>query len=400
MKYGKKVLALGLSVALALGMTACGSSSDSTTAEAKTTASAADSTAAVANSNTAETNGETSGASFPCSDYGLDINCMDFLSGNYPELPADGPTYNFSLAHASSETSDGHLVMLDLKNALEYYSGGKISLTIYPNGQMGSDAEMISSCVAGDIDIVYQSGSTHATFVPETVIFDTPFLFTGYDFEQVEEILLNSEFRDKYNAANEEAGLVCLMLSASQSMNLTSNKAVNSLADLKGLKIRTAQAESRMAVWSALGANPTPLAFSELYMALQNGTVDAQDNLLVTAVVNGLAEQQKYLIPTAHMVAGFDVTMNKDKFYAMPEEYQKFFWQICTELSRMDATVGHTKEAAYYQQLQDEFGLEVCEISDTFAAELKEAVAPAIDQVKSLVNNDEMYETLERLLNK
>lgn len=394
MKYTKKLMALGLSTAMVFGMTACGSSNNSSSS-ADTKAAAAETTAAAGSAAASA----DSDAPFAVSDYGLDINCMDFLSGEYTELPADGPTYNFSVAHASTETSDGHLVLVDLKNALEYYSGGKITLTIYPNGQMGSDSEMISSCIAGDIDIVYQSGSTHATFVPETVIFDTPFLFTGYDFDKTENIILDSEFRDLYNEANEKAGLVCLMLRACETMNLTSNRAVNSLEDLKGLKIRTAQAESRMAIWTALGANPTPLAFSELYMALQNGTVDAQDNLLGTAVVSGLAEQQKYLIPTRHMVAGFDMTMNKDKFYSMPEEYQAFLREICKELSLMDATIGHTKEEGYYQQLQDDFGLEVCEISDDFAAQLKEAAAPAIEQVKGLVGNDELYSTLEKLLN-
>lgn len=174
--------------------------------------------------------------------------------------------------HAMQESTESHKMLLALKDAVEKYSDGKITITIYPNSQLGSDSEMIASCVAGDMDMVLQCGSTHATFVPETVIFDIPFLFSGYDIEKIESVLTDSKFRDLYNQANEDGGLVCLMLRAgTDSMNLTSNKPVTSMEDLKGLKIRTAQVESRMAVWNALGANPTPMAFNELYMALQNG---------------------------------------------------------------------------------------------------------------------------------
>ena len=244
-----------------------------------------------------------------------EIQVTEYLSGDYTSLPEDGPTVNLSLGHAMQESTESHKMLVALKNALEEYSDGKIILTIYPNGQMGSDSEMIASCVAGDIDMVYQSGSTHATFVPETMIFDTPFLFSGYDQDTVESVLTDSTFRDLYNQANEAGGLVCLMLRSSDTMNLTANRSVTSMEELKGLKIRTAQSETRMAIWDALGANPTPLAFNELYMALQNGTVDAQDNNLMNAVNSALYEVQEYLVPTRHMTPSFDLTMNKEKIF-------------------------------------------------------------------------------------
>lgn len=392
MKKNKKWMFLGMAVSLILSLTACGGSSEKAGTETGTA-----STELTAEGNEGQAVGEQP---FVCSDYGISVNCFDFLTGDYPQLPADGPVYNFSLAHANSETSDQSLLMQDLKAALEYYSEGKILLTLYPNGQMGSDSEMISSCIAGDIDIVYQSGSTHATFVPETVIFDTPFLFTGYDTEKVEQILTDSEFRNLYDLANEEAGLVCLMLKASDTMNLTTNRKITDLSSLKGLKVRTAQAESRMAIWEALGANPTPLAWNELYMALQNGTVEAQDNMLSNAVTAALVEQQKYLFPSKHMVAGFDVTMNKDTFYEMPQEYQKFLTQICDELSGLDYAMSREKEEGYYNDILNKYGLELCPISDELFGELKVSAQPAVEKVKKMVENDAMYEVLEKLLTK
>ena len=323
------------------------------------------------------------------------IDYHTYLTGEYPEIPADGPSFALTIAHAGAENSGQQTLMLALKDTLEEKSGGKITVTVYPNGQLGSDAEIIASCLKGDIDIAYQSGSTHSSQVPETQIFDTPFLFSGLDKDTVERIVTDSEFRTLYNEANEKAGLVCLMLRSWGSMNLTSNRPVTSLEDLKGLKIRTAQAESRMAIWSALGANPTPLAFSELYMALQNGTVDAQDNNLENAVVSGAAEVQKYLIPTQSMMPSMDVTMNKAKFDAMPAEYQELLKAVCKDLEKYDYDVSDANEQEYHNQLINEYHLEECELTDEVREQMREAAAPAIDTVKAAVNNDALYDAVE-----
>lgn len=321
-----------------------------------------------------------------------------YLSGAYPEIPSDGPSVALTVAHSAPENSNQQKVMLALKNVLEDKSGGKIKLTIYPNGQLGSDAEVIASCLKGDIDLVYQSGSTHQSQVPETQIFDTPFLFSGVDTDKLYSVISDSEFRDIYNEANEKAGLKCLMLRACNSMNLTSNKEVTSMDDFKGLKIRTAQSESRMAIWRALGANPTPLAFSELYMALQNGTVDAQDNSLENAVTSGAAEVQKYLIPTQSMMPSLDVTMNKAKFDSLPEAYQKLIVTACKDLEKYDFDINISAEQGFRDQLLNEYHLEECELSDEMRQQMKDAAAPAIESVKEAVGNDELYAALDKVL--
>ncbi len=326
------------------------------------------------------------------------LAAAEFLSGEYDALPADGPTYNLVVGYAGGENTISHVVMQGFQEALNFYSEGKMTLTLYPNAQLGSDAEMISSCIAGDIDIVSQCGSTHATFVPETQIFDTPFLFSGVEIDKVEEALLNSDFRTMYNEANEKAGLKCLMLMAAETMDLTSNKAVYSLDDLKGLKIRTAQSESRMKIWSELGANPTPLAYSELYMALQNGTVEASDNIYSNDVTAGLGEQQKYIIPTDHFLVGFDTTMNLNKFNEMPAEYQNMLLKISEEITRYNYALTIADIEKNLQTLINDYDMEVCEISDDFRAALTEKAQPAIEATKALVGNDALYDALAAAL--
>lgn len=391
----KKMAALGLAAALTLSMTACGGDSKTSTAAntttAETTAAAASEAGTTAGSGTSQAAGEAKDPS--------GLIAAEFLTGTFTALPADGESVNLTLGHAGTETSSAHKTCLAFKEALEFYSDGKITVTIYPNGQMGSDAEMISSCLAGDLDIVPQAGSVHLSFVPEAAIFDTPFLTAGYDMEKLEAVCIDSEFRDMYNELNEKAGLKLLQLKVADSMNLTSNKAAYSLADLKGLKIRTAQSESRMAFWSALGANPTPLAFSELYMALQNGTVDAQDNVWENAVTSGAAEQQKYIIPTEHMMPSMEWSMNKEKFDSLPAEYQSLIMEVSKAINAYDFQVSVSTGEGFYNQLVNDYKLEVCEISDTFREEMKAAAADSIQKVHDAVNNEALYETLEKCLN-
>ena len=388
----KKMTAVGLAVVMTLSMAACGGNTGSETTKAETTAATSSETTAAG--------GETQAAGEAKEDKDPSgLTAAKYLTGEYTTLPADGKTINLSLAHAGAENSDMQLVVLAWKEAIEYYSDGKITFTVYPNGQMGSDSEMIASCMAGDLDIVIQSGSTHLSYVPEAAMFDTPFLLAGYETEKIEEVIIDSEFRDMYNECNEKAGLKLLMLKVADSMNLTSNTAVYSLDDLKGLKIRTAQSESRMAFWSALGANPTPLPFSELYMALQNGTVTAQDNAWFNAVTSGAGEQQKYMIPTQHMRPSMDTTMNKEKFDSLPAEYQSLMLEIAEAISRLDYAISIEKEQGYYEQLQTEYNLEVCEVSDAFREEMKTAAVGSIQAVHDSVNNEALYAALEKCMN-
>ncbi len=381
----KKLLSFVLSCAMVLSLAACGGG-DGNASKSQGGAAAGTPAASAPAAGSQGAAPESPAGNFKPEDY---------LSGSYAALPADGPAVTLTIGHAMQESTDSHKMLLALKSALEQYSDGKISVTIYPNSQIGSDSEMIASCLAGDVDMVYQTGSTHNTFVPETNLFDIPFLLAGYDKDKIYDVLTDSAFRDMYNQANEAGGFVLLMLRAGDSgMNFTANRSAASVADLKGLKIRTAQVENRMALWSALDANPTPMAFSELYMALQNGTVDGQENNLSNTLNSAVYDVNKYLFRTNHSTPSMELTMNKDKFYAMPQEYQDLLTQICKELSRYDWDISVAMDDYYFDCLTQQHGMTACEISDAFLSEMKEKAAPVVDKVKATVGNDSLYDTL------
>lgn len=324
----------------------------------------------------------------------------DINTTKYPTLPADGPEYNFAMATSAPEKSTAYLIMSKFKDTLESSSNGKITVDLYPNGQLGNDSELASSCLQENITMVYQSGSTHSTTIPQSAIFDTPFLLAGYDSAKIEDVIINSDFRKMYNTYYENGGYKLLTVKVVDSMNLSSNIPVNSLKDLKGLKVRTAQSESRMSLWQSLGANPTPLPYGELYMALQQGLVDASDNVYSNVVSGKLVEQQKYIIPTNHMMPSMELIMNKKIYDELPAEYQKLIDMVSVDTNHFDFETSRTDQDESYRQIVEDYGLEVCEVSDEFRNEMISAAKSSIDSTKKLVNDDKLYQTLEENLKK
>ena len=111
----------------------------------------------------------------------------------------------------------------------------------------------------------------------------------------------------------------------------TANKELNTLADFKALQIRTMNNSNHMAFWTAIGAEPTPLAWSEVYFALQSGTIDAQENAADTCVGANLNEVQKVLACTNHILYANQMTINKEAYDSLDPAYQAALNQAVTE---------------------------------------------------------------------
>jgi len=332
---------------------------------------------------------------------GSDAQPADAASSEPAEnTDAELPEVTLSIGTAAPEASSAYTVMTKFKDIVEAESNGKITVDLYPNGQLGNDSELAASCLQGSIPLVFQTGSSHATLVPEASFFDTPFLIKNYDYDAIERTLIDSDFRDLYNKCYEDAGFKLLTVKVVDTMNLSSNKPVYSVEDLKGLKVRVSQSESRMAFWQAVGANPTPLPFSELYMGLQQGLVTASDNVYANIVGAKLVEQQKYIIPTNHMAPSMEIIMNKEIYDDLPQAYQEIIDKAAVETNHFDFQISQEEQDMFYDQIVNEYKLEVCEVSDEFKAEMVELAQKSIEDVKNLVGNQELYDTFEAELNK
>mgnify|MGYP004446806739 CR=1 FL=1 len=212
-------------------------------------------------------------------------------------------------------------------------TGGKLTIDYHPNGDLGGDADLLRQAKDGDIDIVVCQTAPVVSFIPQMAVFDLPMVFARYNGKTIDKVLNgDNKFTKALNTAYEKAGYHLLGFLQNGTYRLaTSNKDLTKLDGFKGLKIRTMENSNHMKFWKAIGAEPTPLAWAEVYFALQTGTVDAQENAADTCVGANLQEVQKYLACTNHILYVNQILINDNTYKKLPEPYNKALNQAVAE---------------------------------------------------------------------
>ncbi|WP_235040603.1 TRAP transporter substrate-binding protein [Vreelandella profundi] len=211
-------------------------------------------------------------------------------------------------AQAATEISVGYAISSNshygegsraFKETLERLSDGEFTVSDHPSGSLGGERAMIEGLQIGTVDVVITSTGPLGNFVPETYVLDLPFLFTSY--EQARCVLdgeIGQELLDKMG----EHDLVGLSWSENGFRHITnSQRAIAAPEDVSGLKIRTMENRIHQQAFEGLGASPTPMAMPELFTALQQGTVDGQENPIAVIVAANLYEVQDQLSLTGHV---------------------------------------------------------------------------------------------------
>lgn len=212
-------------------------------------------------------------------------------------------------------------------------TGGKLTIDYHPNGDLGGDADLMRQMKSNDIQIVVCQTAPTVSFIPEMAVFDLPMVFSKYDGDKIDSVLNGeNEFNSALQVAYEKAGLHLLGFLQNATYRLaTANVNLETLANFKNLQIRTMENKNHMAFWQAIGAQPTPLAWAELYIALQNGTVDAQENAADTCVGASFQEVQKYLACTNHILYCNQICINKTAYESLDPLYQAALDQAVAE---------------------------------------------------------------------
>ncbi|WP_431284726.1 TRAP transporter substrate-binding protein DctP [Humitalea sp. 24SJ18S-53] len=183
-----------------------------------------------------------------------------------------------------------------LKDSLEAATGGRYRVTIQRND---NEREMIESVQIGTLDCTVTSTGPVGNFVPESRVFDVPFLFRNTVHARG---VLDGDIGQSVLARFSARGMVGVVWMENGFRHLTnSRREVNAPGDVRGLKVRTMENPVHMRAFQTLGALPTPMAFSELVPALQQGTVDGQENPIPVIVANNLNQVQRYLTLTGHV---------------------------------------------------------------------------------------------------
>lgn len=213
-------------------------------------------------------------------------------------------------------------------------TGGKLTIDYHPNGDLGGDADLLRQMQSNDIQIVVCQTAPVVSFIPEMAVFDLPMVFAKYDGATIDKVLNGSDsaFKAQLNEAYEKADLHLLGFLQNATYRLTTaNEELKDLASFNHLQIRTMENSNHMAFWTAIGAEPTPMAWAEVYFALQSGAIDAQENAADTCVGANFQEVQKYLACTNHILYANQICINKEAYEDLDPAYQAALDQAVAE---------------------------------------------------------------------
>lgn len=282
------------------------------------------------------------------------------------------------LAHADNETSIFHQGATAFKEKVEELSGGNMTVDIFPNGQLGTLADAAAGIQMGTLDIAPVSSTVLANFAPSIAVYDLPFIIENYEHAYK---TLDGEVGEALAAELEANGMLCKGWWTMGFRNTTTSKDVESIDDLKGLKIRTQNSEVQMAIFSALGVDPTPMDFSELFTALQQGTVDGQENPYVNILQSNIYEVNDTIVETEHVfqVAGFLVSPKT--YEGLTEEQQKIIDEAGAYATEVERKACETDNETAKDTLIDEHGMKLVTLDK---AELQERTADVYNDYPDL----------------
>ncbi|MCI8649447.1 MAG: DctP family TRAP transporter solute-binding subunit [Anaerotruncus sp.] len=277
-------------------------------------------------------------------------------------------TYTVRVAHGLTLEHPVHQAYEQMKSYVERETDGRVKIEIYPNSQLGGERELVEQVKNGTLEMAYTTVGPLTSFAPEFMVLDIPFLFDSY--EEAWMILdsnVGATLSDSLNQYDLE--LMCWMESGFR--HITNNtKPIIAPADLSGMKIRTMEAAMHMANFSALGANPTPVSWTELYLALSQKLVDGQENPVGNIVDIKLYEVQKYLTLDGHLYDAAPMVTNYKWFQSLPAAYQRVLKEGAQMAQNYNRYMNYLCEDQYTQILKDK-GMEVIELT----SEQKQAFA-------------------------
>lgn len=220
---------------------------------------------------------------------------------------------------------------------------GRVEIQIYPNSQLGNQREMTEGLKLGTIEIVKNTNAVFTGFVPATKVLDLPYLFS--DTEHARRVL-DGEVGKQLKAAAEEAGYKILWFFTPRARSIyNSQKPIYTPDDLAGMKIRVMESPIMIDTINTLGGSAVPLAFGEVYSALEQGVVDGAENSIISYYAMKHSEVAKYFSETNTFFSPELVIMSLDKFNSLPEDVQKIFEELASQVVAYEHEVYKELEA-------------------------------------------------------
>lgn len=291
--------------------------------------------------------------------------------------------YAYALATASPKDTVTQIFAEKFADEVLRLSDNRIKIQVYPNSVLGGDRELLESCKDGDIPFVVQNTAPQVSFMPDLAVFDLPCVFDSLDDcrAAIDDESFYSEISDVYS----DGGYRLLGIADQGFRIMSSNKPVHDFLDFKGQKIRTMENSYHLSFWQNLGASPTPMSFGEVYIGLQQHTIDAQENPYEVIVSNKLYEQQDYMIETNHLPHFITLIVNDDFFCQFPKDDQ----EIITEAAKTACAYAREesdKRIADRKATILENGSTIIELTPAVRNEIRDAASNVYSEIEENIS--------------
>jgi tripartite ATP-independent transporter DctP family solute receptor len=263
-------------------------------------------------------------------------------------------------AHVYETTEPFHTMSVWAAQEINKRTNNRYSIDVYPASQLGKESDINQGLSLGTVDMIISGSSFAARNYPPIGVTYYPYTFR--DADHLLAYTKSDVFGDLAKGYQEKTGHHIVAVSYYGVRHSTSNRAFATCAEMKGLKIRVPDAPAYLAMPRACGANTTPIAFAEVYLALQNGTVDAQENPLTTIEAKKFYEVQKYIVLTGHIVDHLNTVISQGLWAKLSDEDRKIFADVAQEAAAKSNEQIKAKEKeliAFFRQK----GLTVTEVN-------------------------------------
>jgi tripartite ATP-independent transporter DctP family solute receptor len=292
----------------------------------------------------------------------------------------------------ANQNNAGHPIvqgMEKFKEIVEKNSGGKLKVNLFPGGTLGSDQANVSAIQGGSLEMASMNSGIFASQVKEFGVFDFPFMFAS---TKEADAVVDGPFGKKMHAKLEEKGLIGLAYYELGFRHLTNGKrAINKVSDIEGLKLRVIPNPINVDWVKALGANPTPLPWPEVYAALEQGAVDGQENPIPTINSAKLYEVQKHMALTGHQYNPQSVIISKKFWDTLSAAEKKVVADAATESAKFQRETARNLEASLLANLKKN-GMQVTQLPESEMAILRDKMRPVTAKHGVTVGQDVVKE--------
>ena len=297
----------------------------------------------------------------------------------------------------ATQNPKGHPIVTGMEKFADIVtakSGGKIKVNLFPGGVLGGDAPNVSAVQGGTLEMVSMNSGILASQVKEFAIYDFPFLFAN---SQEADAVVDGPFGKKMHDKLPEKGIVGLTYWELGFRNMTNGKrAIHKVEDLAGLKIRVIPNPINLDWVRALEANPTPMAFPEVYAALESKALDGQENPLSVILANKFAEVQKNLTLTNHVYNPQSVIISKKFWDTLTGDEKKLIGDAAVEAGKVQRKAARDAAGTALADLR-KAGMVVTELPPSEMAHLRDRMKPVIAKYSASVGEATVNEIMAEL---